>query len=273
MENIQDKFKEMLKEKGIEIPTLTRQEIEQMKADDLNECQGSLPDYDCPICKNKGFVMTVRFDDFYKDYMQYAQECECMHIRKTLANARKSGLGDYLKKRFDDYIAKEEWQKNIKNMAMAYVKEDSDSWFIALGQTGAGKTIICSIIANYLLFKGKRKVKYITWTDFISKLKRDMMGDNTSAVSDYLDEIKNVDVLYIDELLKKYNETDLKYIIEIINYRYTNNLKTIISSERLVDELLDIDEASVGRMIEKAKGYIVNIPKDRSKNYRLKDIG
>ena len=272
MKEITNSFKEMMKEKGIEIPTLTQKEIEQMKVDDFNASAGSLTDYDCPICKNKGFVMKLTYDEFYKDYRSYGCECECMHIRRTLTNAKKSGLGEYLHKKFDDYIASEDWQKNIKNMAMEYVKDDSDSWFIALGQTGAGKTIICSIIANHLLFNDKRKVKYITWTDFISKLKRDMMGDNTDAVSEYLDEIKNVDVLYIDELLKKYNETDLRYIIEIINYRYTNNLKTIISSERLVNELLDLDEATMGRMIEKSGKYIVNIAKDRNKNYRLKSI-
>ena len=99
-----------------------------------------------------------------------------------------------------------------------------------------------------------------------------MMSDNSNDVSNYLDDIKQVEVLYIDELLKKYNDTDLKYIIEIINYRYTNNLKTIISSERTIDELLEIDEATFGRVIEKADKFIINIPKDKKKNYRLKNL-
>jgi hypothetical protein len=40
-------FKDMMKEKGIEIPTLTQKEIEQMKVDDFNASAGSLTDYDC----------------------------------------------------------------------------------------------------------------------------------------------------------------------------------------------------------------------------------
>ena len=73
-------------------------------------------------------------------------------------------------------------------------------------------------------------------------------------------------------LMKKYNETDLKYLIEIINYRYQNDLKTIITSERVLDELLDIDEATFGRAVEKCEGYLMNIPKDRNRNYRLRSV-
>ena len=87
-----------------------------------------------------------------------------------------------------------------------------------------------------------------------------------------LEEIKNVEVLFLDEVLKKYNETDLKYIIEIINYRYNNNLKTVISSERNLNELLDIDEATFGRVVEKSGEYLLDIKKDRNKNYRLKGL-
>ena len=115
-------------------------------------------------------------------------------------------------------------------------------------------------------------MQYITWTDFIGRLKRDMMGDNSNDVSDYFDKLKKVEVLFIDELLKKYNETDLKYLIEIINYRYTNNLKTIITSEKTINELLEIDEATFSRVIEKADKYIINIQKDKTKNYRLKNV-
>lgn len=254
------------------IKVLSSKERAEMEAKSYNDKEETAGLVDCPKCKNKGWIMKVVFTDIYNDYTTCVTECECMSKRKILRKAQNSGLGDYLDKRFNDYIATEDWQKNIKNKAIEYCKSENDYWFVTLGQSGAGKTLISSIIANYLLLKQEKTVIYITWTDFISKLKRDMMSDNSDDVSNYLDEIKKVEVLYIDELLKKYNETDLKYIIEIINYRYTNNLKTIISSERNVDELLDIDEATVGRMIEKADRFIINIPKDKKKNYRLRNL-
>ena len=258
------------------IPAETRQMTNKERLEELarsyNNTKGNLKYVDCPKCKNKGYIQIVKFTEFYNDYSDFMVECECMSKRKTMMKAQNSGLGEYLDKRFNDYVASDEWQANIKTKAIEYCKSENKYWFVTLGQSGAGKTLISSIIANYLLLKQDKTVLYITWTDFISRLKRDIVGDRSNEVSNYLDEVKQVEVLYIDELLKKYNDTDLKYIIEIINYRYTNNLKTIISSERTIDELLEIDEATFGRVIEKADRFIINIPKDKKKNYRLRNL-
>lgn len=62
---------------------------------------------------------------------------------------------------------------------------------------------------------------------------------------------------------------------EIINYRYNNqDLITIISSERTLTDLLDIDEAIAGRIAEKSKpgGYCINLNKDTKKNWRMQGI-
>lgn len=241
-------------------------------AEIYNAKQGNMNELDCPICKNKGYIRIVKFDDEYQDYITLVKECECMPKRKIIQNARKSGLGEYLNKCFEDYIVTSEWQQKMLDQAKKYASRNTNEWFVLLGQSGSGKTMLSCIVANDLLLNKNRKVIYITWTDFISKLKRDMMGDNSNNVSKYLDEIKKVDVLFIDELLKKYNETDLRYIIEIINYRYTNDLKTIITSERVLKELLEIDEATFSRMVEKSNRFIANIEKDQKKNYRLKKL-
>lgn len=251
--------------------TMTKEEFEQWQVDRYNETQGDLNKEDgieCDKCHNKGWLQIIQ-DGYVK-----MRKCECMQKRNLVIRAKKSGLGEYLKKTLDDYDATENWQKENKLKMFNFLKEHAEdpTWFVALGTSGSGKTLLCSIIANHLLYKLGKNVLYITWTDFISKLKRDMMGDQTNEVSNYLEEIKNVEVLFLDELIKKYNETDLKYLIEIINYRYTNNLKTIITSERILDELLDIDEATFGRAVEKCEGYLINIPKDRSKNYRLRAL-
>ena len=240
-----------------------------------NEIEGdrNLEDgIDCPLCKNRGYI--TYFKEENGKYYDYIKNCSCLEKRKQIIRAKNSGLGEYLNKRSKDYIAKEDWQIKDKQKMINYCNNDFDSdlWFTALGQSGSGKTLMCSIIANHLLYNCNKNVYYITWTDLISKLKRDVMSDNAQTVSNYLDTIKKADVLFIDELLKKYNETDLKYIMEIINYRYTNNLKTIITSERTLENLLDIDEATFGRVFEKCGDYLIEISKDRDKNYRLKKL-
>lgn len=254
------------------LPTPTEGDLVKMRIDGYNDAEGNLKEFDCPKCKNKGYIMHKRKNELYGYDEEYLTECDCMERRRVLNKARKSGLGSYLNKTFDDFNTIEPWQSSVKEKAIKYVNDDSKKWFIMLGQSGAGKTLICSIIANELLNNRDRTVLYITWTDFIGRLKRDIMSDGSASVSEYLDLIKNVDVLFIDELLKKYNETDLRYIIEIINYRYTAGLQTIVTSERTVSELLDIDEATIGRMIENAGPYITNIGKDRKKNQRLKGL-
>lgn len=253
------------------VEELTAEEYEELKVKWYNESVGDLDKEDginCTECLNKGWLQ------YRKDGYSMAKPCTCMKRRKVIKRAKNSGLGDYINKRSSDYEVKSDWQQHNFNLMVEYCKEQADSslWFSALGQSGAGKTLLCSIIANHLLFNKAKTVTYITWTDFISRLKRDVMSDGAKEVSDYLEQIKNVEVLFIDELLKKYNETDLKYIIEIINYRYTNDLKTIVTSERGINELLDIDEATFGRLIEKCEKYVIDIPKDRSKNYRLRGL-
>lgn len=269
-------IKSILREYSIKMVGMTEEdkkaELDRLDIESYNEKEGDMDLIDgihCDICKNKGWVKVL------VDGCVRVRQCTCIGRRQSCMDAKNSGLGKYLSKDQGDYIVTEEWQAKIFDSMQRYIQNHSNDnvWFMALGQSGCGKTLICSIIANHLLFVAKRKVMYLTWTDFISKLKRDVMGDKTNEVSAYLDKVKKVDVLFIDEMLKKYNDTDLKYLIEIINYRYANDLKTIITSENVFDKLIDIDEATFGRAIEKCEGFSINIPKDRKKNYRLKGMG
>lgn len=271
-------LKEAISGFGIKaVKPISKEEILKRQVNDYNAAKGNLnkeDGIDCELCKNKGYIMRIVYQEIYNRNAEVLGPCKCMTQRRLARKAINSGLGDYLNKRSSDYIVTEEWQKNCFNKMVNYCTKEAESekWFIACGQSGSGKTLLCSIIANHLLYNLNKSVLYITWTDFISKLKRDIMSDNSNQVSQYLEEIKKSEVLFIDELLKKYTEADLKYIIEIINYRYTNDLKTIITSEKTIDELLDIDEATFGRVIEKCDTYILDIPKDRKKNYRLKEL-
>lgn len=254
-------------------PKQARYQLLEINVKDFNEKEGNMGGYNCPICKNKGYICEIEKDEYYKDeFHEKYIECECAEIRANLKQAENSGLGEYLHKTFDDFKSNEQWQKNIKEKAAQYVVGENPAWFVALGQSGAGKTLICAIISNEILTKQNKPVVYITWTDFIGKVKREQMSDGAEKVSAMLDKVKNAEVLFIDELLKKYNETDIKYYVEIINYRYTKNLKTIITSERGLNELIGIDEATAGRIYEKTNGYFVNISKDIKKNQRFKGV-
>ena len=64
---------------------------------------------------------------------------------------------------------------------------------------------------------------------------------------------------------------DINLAFEILNYRYNNKLKTIISSELLTTELKDIDESLAGRIYEMTQhnNYALNINRSDATNLRI----
>lgn len=254
----------------------------QMKCDNYNATVGDLnltDGYDCLICKNKGFIAKPYKTEFgYWTEMNYY--CKCQKIRTTIRRLNKSGLkniiNDYTFKNYDDT---EPWQKQIKSTAMKFCTDSENAWFFIGGASGAGKTHICTAICCYYL-KHDKAVKYMLWRDDIVQLKANVT--NPEEYAKLMTELKTAEVLYIDDLFKTGKDgegkaqrptaADVNIAFELLNYRYNNpNLITIISSECRSTDILDIDEAVGGRIIEKTRGYAINIKPDRSKNYRLKE--
>ena len=275
-----DRLKEILARFGSATSfDMSPKDYEQFKVDGLNATIGNRNEedgYDCPLCKNKGTIYKL-VDCGDGTYSHCAADCKCSEVRKSIMRMKRSGLKDIIKDyTFDKYIDSEPWQKAIKASAMEYAK-DPDGWFALCGQSGSGKTHLCTAICREFLLSGKRVV-YMLWRDEIVKIKEAAQSGD-SSLQDILERYKNADVLYIDDLFKtgknQFNEmvkpsvADINYAFEIINYRYNNpKLLTIISSELSEEELLDIDEAIGGRIYERAKTF--TIAKSRDRNYRIR---
>lgn len=253
-------------------------EYEQFKVDGLNNTVGSrnLEDgYECRTCKNKGFVAKL-VENADGTYSHCFADCKCVEVRNSIMRMKRSGLKDIIKDyTFDKFEDTEPWQKSIKAAAMEYAKEP-EGWFFLGGQSGAGKTHLCTAICREFLLAGKR-VRYMLWRDDIVKIKGAVT--DSEEYCKMIDEFKRVDVLYIDDLFKtgkamdnsvqKPTAADVNVAFEIINFRYNNpSLLTIISSELSEDELIDIDEAVGGRIYERAKAFTIG--KDRKRNYRIR---
>ena len=247
---------------------MTYAELMQCKVDDFNNKEGTLnlqDGVDCPKCKNRGYWQRLNKNACIETY-----ECTCMAERRAVRNS--GGNTSAKKQTMSDYEAKEKWQVECKRLAKEFTKQRNGSWFFMGGQSGSGKTLLCSIIANELLFEQRKSVRFETWQDFAGEIKRDIMGGNINKVNNYLENIKKCDILFLDEVLKKYNDTGMRYLAEIINYRYANNKVTILTSEKEMKDLLEIDEATFGRIAEKCGKFLINIPKDKNKNYRTRGI-
>jgi DNA replication protein DnaC len=229
-----------------------------MAVEAFNEEQGDLEGYDCPACKNKGMLaVLVDGEDRYK-------ACDCMAVRRQVRLQANSGIAEMKNKyRLDNYKTEEPWQKNVLNAAKDYLKKGG--WFFIGGQVGAGKTHICTAICSEILNKGI-EVKYMLWRNEATKLKANI---NEEFYDDMMKPLREARVLYIDDFFKGgVTQGDINLAFEVINHRYNKNLATIISSERILPELLEIDEAIGSRIKEKAT-YALNI--ENKKNWRLEN--
>ncbi len=241
---------------------LSYTELLKLKADSYNKRTGDLKGYDCPVCKNKGYIEKII------DGNEVLAECKCLKIRDTLKRIKESGLEEPLRRfTFKNYECTESWQSQLKEAALNFSALDSGCFYIG-GQTGCGKTHLCTAIVGAMIKKG-RSARYFVWREDSTLLKSLV---NDKEYRNLIDGFKKTDVLYIDDLFKQQtiNDADIKLAFELIDYRVRNSMMTLISSERDLNELIEIDEALGGRIIDAARGNKHIIPKDRNKNYRLR---
>lgn len=281
-EQLKTKLEEMKNKYAKKLLLIKKSEAEdvnpdQKMCDAFNQREGNLNQFDgfdCKACKNRGGFMRLS-----ENGNPVFRECACMNTREMLKNLKDSGLADYITKySFGKYKTDKIWQEEIKKSATDFVNDNKNKWFFIGGQSGAGKTHICTAITAELLKQGK-KAHYMLWCDEITELKTSIT--DVVFYKKTMHKLKTVEVLYIDDFLKNGKEKDgslqkpsaaeTRIIFEILNSRYNNlNLFTIISSERLLSEIKNIDWA-VGRRIEErcGKKYICGIEPDTSKAYKV----
>lgn len=230
----------------------------------LNESDG----YNCDLCKNRGYYTKINGDELC------TYDCECMNMRKNIKLFKASGIGGHT---FDDFTTAESWQKNILQIVKSSIPKISsgDIWLYLGGQSGSGKTHLCTAVLNELICSYHKAPLLFDWIEDSGKLKRLV---NDPQYDQVISTYKTAEILYIDDFFKvkgsnieAITPADVKIAFDIIDYRSRKSLTTIISSEFSLDKIIDIDEATGGRIKQNVKGYGLNISKDKNKNYRLKN--
>lgn len=233
---------------------------------------------ECADCKNRGMIAVPQKNEAFGYWTMVMKECECKKRRKSVQQIKSSGLGDALERcTFNSFEANEDWQQNMKTIAEKYVEGDGGLWFYAGGQIGAGKSHICTAICGEFL-KQNQGVLYMLWKDESSRLKG--MANDSEQREREIDRYKNIDVLYIDDFFKTQRASgkgtpptaaDVNLAFEILNYRYVSRKKTVISSEWMISEICEFDEAVGSRIHELSKGSKCQIQRNPSRNYRIRD--
>ncbi|MBY6877945.1 ATP-binding protein [Clostridium botulinum] len=201
----------------------------------------------------------------------------------------KFGLDPQNTLKLNDYKPYDEVTKTAKEKAINYIKEfnkiknTKENSFGLFGQPGAGKSHIIIAIGVALL-KENIQVVYMPYLEVIRELKANTLDQEyyIKLISKY----QRPTVLIIDDLFKdkikngqlikdRYgnilglSESDVKHIYPILNYRYLNDLPTLISTECTQEMLIQLDEALAGRVLEKC-GENMTVFKESKYNYRMR---
>lgn len=197
-----------------------------------------------------------------------ARRCSCSIEAVNRNRFKKTGLR--ARDTFENYYTDTPWQETVKRTALSFAADKNARGFFISGQSGSGKTHICTAIIQTLPARGS--IRIFRWVSDATRLKS--LVNETDRYSEELQPYKDADILYIDDLFKTLTDADLRLAFEIIDDRCNRGRVTIISSERNLSEIRDMKdgdgEAVAGRIKELCGQYCLNLS-GRDKNQRFKE--
>ena len=229
---------------------MTAQQILQMALPNgISVIASTEEHYSCPKCQDRGYIILEKLP-------LLVEECECQVRKRSLRRLARSGLLELAERcTLESFRASEPWQKKAKASALAYIDAPKGAWFFICGRSGSGKTHLCTALCKELIDRGK-EVMYLKWREEAPELKA--LVKDPALYRERMKKLSEVQVLYIDDFLKgSVTEADINLAYQLLNERYNTRRRTVISSERSIEDILRIDEAVGGRIFELSKGYCV----------------
>lgn len=221
-------------------------------------------EYRCDKCRDMTFII----------YDGVATPCECRALREAEDILKRSGISsEFRNKTFDNFNYSRDVQvmdayRIASNYARDFecIEKGRNNSIMFMGQVGSGKTHLSLAIANCLMDRGVG-ILYMGYRDSVVRIKQNVMDQ--VYYHREMNRYKNCRVLLVDDLFKgSITGSDVNIIFEIVNHRYFNGLPVIVSSEKCVSEILEIDEGVGSRLVEMCKERRVEI-KGKMLNYRV----
>lgn len=240
--------------------------MEQNKVNTYNQSKGEddKTGIQCSVCNNRGKIAFLSEEGKFT-----IRSCKCSGTRLTVSRLQKQGLYEVSKKKtLDNYATDTETQKALKSLVQKYIAEKDPKWMLLCGQSGAGKTHLCTAAFVQLSFDRGIDGRYLLWNSDGRRIKAAAKDGDEQLLNDF----KKCSLLYIDDLFKckrdsEPSDADVRLAFEILDHRYSHKLRTIISTEMLLEDIDYLDEAICRRIREMCGPYIGNIGRDPSKCY------
>ena len=243
------------------------------KAKSFNQ-QIAAPDgsgVDCPLCGNKGCVAVIDEDG----PRLVVQSCVCKSRRSTALRLKSCGMLERAKElTFDRFYTDTPLRRRMKELTQGWLEEQELPWLAFCGQSGTGKTHLCTAAFVQAVARRQLAGEYMLWGSALRLMKADLSEAGAQLLARY----KRAPLLYVDDLFKgrtdqPISDWDLRLAFELVDYRYSNKLPTILSTERSFPQLVALDEAIAGRIRERCGPWIVSIAPGAEKNYRFRGDG
>ncbi len=219
----------------------------------------------CPDCNNKGTVAFVSPDSGNFT----VRPCKCYGLRCTIKRLQKCGVWHQAQRyRLDNFQTDTPTRRAMKSITERFLQEYKGHWLMLCGQSGAGKTHLCTAAFVSLTYQAGLCGAYFLWNRDGRRLKANVLEDPEKLWKRY----RESELLYIDDLFQgSRSEADRRMAFELLDYRYNNDLPTVLSSELSFQQLLELDQAIAGRIREKCGPFLVDIAPEIRKNYRLEE--
>lgn len=142
---------------------------------------------------------------------------------------------------FDNFVSGPS-NSAVYNAAQTIAKNPGTDYnpFFIYGDSGLGKTHIVKAIGNYIFENKKKSIYYSTANQLIDDYVKSIKNN---TVSEFRDNITKKDVLLIDDIqfLSKKEGTQNEFFY-IFNTFYNKNKQIVITSDKYVSEIKDIDD-------------------------------
>lgn len=201
---------------------------------------------ECPygLCNGSGLIWVPEENGGYP--------CKCMELRnseKRMSFAciprefRNIKVNDF---EVEAYREAESRQiaYTAKKVAIRYIEGFQELEAMGKGlyfyskEKGSGKTMLMIAMGNALMRKHQKRVRFATLGDLLEEIRKTFDHSSVESYSDMLEEIKDVDVLLLDDIgAERATEWVNEVFYNILNRRMTAKKITFFTSNMKIEEL------------------------------------
>lgn len=215
----------------------------------------------CDKCNHTGWID----GHGYADVM-----CQCLSQFENYIKLDEAGIDrEYWNVSFNDWkgdeVARSLVEKYIDKIDVAY---EEGLGMVFWGNSGTGKTMLCSIVLKYAMRKNY-SVRFITMAELLDVLRKKIADEQVELF--YEDNIKNVDFLCIDNLGSEYSakRAGVSYSVAefdiLARHRRRNLLPTILTTNENPTEFNALYGSSISSLYSGCSKFVNVVGED----YRL----